>query len=71
MIVRDFYIKLTNSYYKYKIKKQASKVGKDLYIGGKSFVTKNTYLGDGVCFNGMSSLGNGRVTIFILDMVVK
>ena len=46
-----------------KIKRIAAEVGNDLYVGGKSYVTSNTYLGRHVCFNGMQISGNGEVKI--------
>lgn len=63
MILREIFMKLCSYYYKFKIEKKAAKSGSDLYVGGKSFVTSKTYLGKGVCFNGMGILGNGKVTI--------
>lgn len=50
-------------YYQMKIKRIAAEVGNDLYVGGKSYVTSNTYLGRHVCFNGMQISGNGEVKI--------
>lgn len=50
-------------YYCYRIKRKAHFCGDDLYVGGKSFVTSNTYLGKHVCFNGMSMFGDGKITI--------
>ena len=40
-----------------------AKVGKKLYCGGKTVLSKNTYLGDYVCFNGCEIHGAGKVTI--------
>lgn len=53
----------SKKYYPYKIRKTAAQCGNGLYVGGKSYVTRNTYLGEHVCFNGMSMSGNGKVTI--------
>lgn len=50
-------------YYPGRIQAKAAHCGKDLYVGGKSYVTSNTYLGEHVCFNGMSMSGNGKITI--------
>lgn len=50
-------------YYPMKIKRIAAEVGNDLYVGGKSYVASNTYLGRHVCFNGMQISGNGEVKI--------
>lgn len=57
--------KFSNVYYPLRIKRKAARVGKNLYCGGKSYVTSNTFLGDNVCFNGMSMSGNGKITIGI------
>lgn len=53
----------SNVYYPLRIKRKPARVGKNLYCGGKSYVTSNTFLGDNVCFNGMSMSGNGKITI--------
>lgn len=55
--------KFARIYYPWRIRKQAALCGNNLYVGGKSYVTKNTYIGDSVNFNGMSISGNGRVDI--------
>lgn len=54
---------LNKVYYPKKIRRKAAKCGSNLYVGGKSFVTSSTYLGNHVCFNGMSISGNGKVKI--------
>ena len=53
----------SNVYYPLRIKRKTARVGQNLYCGGKSYVTSNTFLGDNVCFNGMSMSGNGKITI--------
>lgn len=53
----------SRKYYPIRIRKTAALCGRNLYCGAKSFVTKNTFLGDNVNFNGMSILGSGKVTI--------
>ena len=55
--------KISKIYYPFKIKQRAASVGKDLYCGGKSYVTQKTFLGDNVNFNGMSMSGNGNIRI--------
>ena len=50
-------------YYPERIKRVAAICGEELYVGGKSYVTRNTYLGKHVCFNGMSMSGNGKIEI--------
>ena len=55
--------KIRTLIYGYRVITKAAKIGKDLYIGGTSFVSSNTYLGNNVCFNGMQIHGDGKVTI--------
>lgn len=55
--------KFCNLYYPMRIRRVAAVCGRKLYVGGKSFVNANTYLGNGVCFNGMSITGDGKVEI--------
>ncbi len=54
---------IEKKYYSTKIKKKAAACGESLYVGGKSWVTSNTYLGNHVCFNGMSMFGEGKIEI--------
>lgn len=53
----------TKIYYPYKIKKTAASYKGKVYVGGKSYVTNNTHLGNNVCFNGMSMSGEGTIKI--------
>lgn len=55
--------KFCKLYYPIKIKKTVSQYKGRIYCGGKTIVTKNTYLGNNVCFNGMMMSGNGKITI--------
>lgn len=55
--------KLKNIYYRERIISNAKFSGKFLFVGGKSHVNRNTYLGNNVSFNGMIIKGNGKVTI--------
>lgn len=55
--------KFCNYYYPIRIRKKSVVCGENLYVGGKTFVNSKTYLGNGVCFNGMSILGDGMVEI--------
>ncbi len=57
--------KKTNSFEKCKQKiiNTAKSCGKDLWVGGYSYVTPQTELGDHVCFNGMQIHGDGEVKI--------
>lgn len=45
------------------IERKAKANGGNLYIGGKSYINNNTYLGEHVCFNGMAIKGAGKVSI--------
>ena len=47
----------------HKVIRKAAHIGKDLFVGGKSSVNRQTFLGDHVHFNGMQIHGNGKVTI--------
>ena len=62
-LIFDIKFYFAKKYYPRKIMKKAAFCGDNLYVGGKSFVNSKTYLGDGVCFNGMSILGQGMVEI--------
>lgn len=62
-LVSKLKIKFCQKYYPLRIKRRAVVCGDHLYVGGKSFVNSNTYLGEHVCFNGMSILGDGKVDI--------
>ena len=55
--------KFDGFYYSRRIRSVAATCGEVLYVGGKSYVTRNTYLGNNVNFNGMSMHGNGKITI--------
>lgn len=46
-----------------KIYKLCPKVGKQLWCGGKTLLTSNTFLGEHCCFNGCEIHGAGKVTI--------
>lgn len=61
--LRKLLNKVVANYYKKKAIRTAQSCGTDLYLGGKSFVTPNTFLADHVSFNGMSMYGNGKITI--------
>ena len=55
---------LERKYDSYNIQKTAAECGSGLKIKKeKSFVTKHTHLGTGVCFNGMRIFGSGKVII--------
>lgn len=54
---RDEAIRRERERYADQVRKTAGAVGTNLYVGGKSIVTGNTFLGDNVNFNGMSIYG--------------
>ena len=62
-LIRNKILKLRNNYYKIKIKKTVESCGKNLYVGGKSYCSSTTKLGNNVSFNGMEIGGGGRVVI--------
>lgn len=49
--------------YKYGIKNVANHVGKNFCVGGCSYASKKTFIGDNVVFNGMNIRGDGSVHI--------
>lgn len=61
--LRKTFLKMYTNYYKYKITKTVKACGASLYLGNKSYVTGNTYLGDHVSFNRMQISGKGKVSI--------
>ncbi|GEP65542.1 hypothetical protein CBE01nite_33100 [Clostridium beijerinckii] len=62
-IFRKIIFEFNKIYYPWKIRKTAKFYRGKLYVGGKSYVTGNTILGDNVCFNGMAISGKGEVNI--------
>lgn len=62
-IIYNIKFKIIKFIYPIKIKKKAAQCNGRVYVGGPSFVTKNTYLDSNVCFNGMKIFGNGKVSI--------
>lgn len=62
-LIYNIKFKLIKLVYPKKIRKTAAKSDGRIYVGGPSFVTNNTYLGNNVCFNGMKIFGNGKVKI--------
>ncbi|PUU86070.1 MAG: acetyltransferase [Halanaerobium sp.] len=50
-------------FFTWRVTKKAAKVGKSLKVNKKSSVSKNTFLGNNVNFNGLSISGNGKVII--------
>lgn len=62
-LITDIRRIINRKYYSWRIRRRAAECGEELYIGGKSYVTQNTYLGRHVCFNGMSISGRGKITI--------
>ena len=49
--------------YGYQVFKNTKNIGKNLFVGGFSRTTKNTFLSNNVSFNGMQIHGGGKVTI--------
>ena len=52
-----------NAYYRGLVRMTVAKVGKGLSVNGKTLLTPNTWLGEGVSFNGLVVNGGGKVTI--------
>lgn len=55
--------KFVQAYYPARIKKVAAACKTAPYVGGKSYVTPYTFLGENVNFNGMAISGKGKVVI--------
>lgn len=51
------------NYLKWLVKNQCASCGHELHVNNKSVVTRTTYLGDHVNFNGMTISGGGTVKI--------
>ena len=51
--------RLFAKYYSWRVRILAKTCGKGLKVHGKSSVTRNTFLGDNVNFNGMVIVGGG------------
>jgi len=62
-LIRILIHSFTKIYYPMRIRKVAAFCKGRLYVGGKSYVTPYTFLGDNVCFNGMGISGKGKVQI--------
>lgn len=62
-LITKIKVKFSNIYYPLRIKKVAAEWRGRIYVGGKTFVTSNTYLENNVSFNGMSMSGNGKIVI--------
>lgn len=61
--IKEYFVEMKCKYYESKVRKQAQRVGKGLCVQGPSIVTGRTVLGRGVCFNGMTIRGRGKVRI--------
>lgn len=60
---REFLTKLKQKIYAKAVLKTAAGCGEGLKVNFPSFVSRNTFLGNHVNFNGMKIVGNGKVTI--------
>lgn len=60
---REVRLKILSHWYGRKVFKNAKSIGKDLCVMGHSTCSKQTQLGDHVCFCGMNIMGGGRVKI--------
>lgn len=61
--IRLIFINIRRYLLRWKVRQQAVKVGKGLFVGGSTSLNNNTYLGNNVNFNGMKILGYGKVVI--------
>lgn len=60
---RQRYLKLLRKYRIWRVKWQCGSYSGYLQVGGHTVLTKNTFLGDNVNFNGLVVSGGGKVTI--------
>lgn len=51
--------RLFAKYYTWRVQRAAKSCGEGLKVNGRSSITRNTYLGDNVSFNGMKIGGGG------------
>ena len=63
IILRDYKTRALRLYYTRCVLHTVKSCGRNLRVNGKSFVTRNTILGNNVSFNGMTIVGGGTVTI--------
>jgi acetyltransferase-like isoleucine patch superfamily enzyme len=49
--------------YGYNVFKNTKNIGKNIFVGGFSKTTKNTFISNNVCFNGLQIHGAAKVTI--------
>lgn len=61
MIIKSFIKKLRRKYREYKALRIVKSYKGGIYIGGKTYLTSHTILGNNVNFNGMKIRGNGNV----------
>lgn len=62
-LINKIKFEFSKLYYPLRIKSVVAECKGSIYVGGKSFVTKNTYLGNNVNFNGMAMYENGKIEI--------
>ncbi len=62
-LIQQIRLQFNKTYYSMRIKRRAAAFKGRVYTGDKSFVTSKTYLGNNVCFNGMSMFGEGKIVI--------
>lgn len=62
-MIKKMIAQIRTKYYTSKVKKKCGDYKGKINANLKTIVTKTTFLGDNVNFNGMKILGNGKVTI--------
>jgi acetyltransferase-like isoleucine patch superfamily enzyme len=60
---KQYFLLLLRSFFKLKVKLQCASYTEPLRVNGSSSVSKTTFLGKNVNFNGMKISGSGRVSI--------
>ena len=62
-IIKKYFKIISSEFYKFRVLRVAKSSGSFLKVNRRSFVTKNTFLGSHVNFNGMRIEGRGKVMI--------
>lgn len=61
--VRKVFRGLQRYYFTFVVRHQVGAFGKPLFVGGRTILTKYTFLGKNTNFNGLVVIGTGRLTI--------
>lgn len=62
-IIQTIINKARQRFWRYRALRHVKQHGKHIFVGGKTTLSKNTFLGDNVKFNELRIMGNGKVKI--------